>query len=186
MMKKISLFLILTIFVATAFSACINDNDELPDLKIHRDPPSSFYYGFMEECSNGFHRIRIESFEVVKGCEQIAGSFYESYYVILGVSTNMTQSDFSRQNNRVVLGLSPQEWLVLSFVSWDAEMGKLIYKIPVSETVDYPELLNLKISDSSQDYLYPCLDLKFYIFDRLITIGDTQYLGQIISLKLES
>ena len=185
-MKKISLLLVLTIFLVTAFSACINDNDELPDLKIHRDPPSSFYHGFMEECSNGFDRIRIESFEVVKGCEQIAGSFYESYYVILGVSTNMTQSDFSQQSNWVVLGLSPQERLRLSFVSWDAEMGKLIYKIPVSETVDYPELLNLKISDSSQDYLYPCLDLNFYIFNRLITIGDTQYAGQIISLKLES
>ena len=186
MMKKISLLLVLTIFLVTAFSACINGNDELPDLKIPDVLPPPFYYGFMEECSNGFHRIRIESFEVVKGCEQIAGSFYESYYVILGVSTNITLSDFSRKNNRVVLGLSPQEWLVLSFVSWDAEMGKLIYKIPVSETVDYPELLNLKISDSSQDYLYPCLELKFYIFDSLITIENTQYAGQIISLKLES
>ena len=185
-MKKISLFLILTIFVATAFSACINGNDELPDLKIHGDPPSPFYYGFMEECSNGSQRIRIESFEVVKGCEQIADSYDDGYYVILGVSTNMTQSDFSNQGNSVELWLSPPKSLDLSFVSWDAEMGKLIYKIPVSETVDYPELLNLKISDSSQDYLYPCLDLKFYIFDRLITIGDTQYAGQIISLKLES
>ena len=185
-MKKISLLLVLTIFLVTAFSACINDNDELPDLKIHGDPPSSFYYGFMEECSNGFHRIRIESFEVVKGCEQIADSYDDGYYVILGVSTNMTQSDFSNQGNSVELWLSPPKSLDLSFVSWDAEMGKLIYKIPVSETVDYSELLNLKISDSSQDYLYPCLDLKFYIFDRLITIGDARYAGQIISLKLES
>ena len=185
-MKKISLFLILTIFVATAFSACINDNDELPDLKIHRDPPSSFYYGFMEECSNGFHRIRIESFEVVKGCEQIADSYDDGYYVILGVSTNMTQSDFSQQGNLVELWLSPQKGLDLSFVSWDAEMGKLIYKIPVSETVDYPELLNLRISDSPQDYQSPFLDLHFNVFDKYITIGDTQYLGQIISLKLES
>ena len=186
MMKKISLLLVLTIFLVTAFSACFNDNDELPEFEIPRDPPSPFYYGFMEECSNGFHRIRIESFEVVKGCEQIAGSFYESYYVILGVSTNITQSDFSQKNNRVVLGLSPQEWLVLSFVSWDAEMGKLIYKIPVSETVDYPELLNLRISDLPQDYLSPLLNLHFNVFDGYITIGDTQYAGQIISLKLEN
>ena len=186
-MKKISLFLILTIFVATAFSACINGNDELPDLKIHGDPPSSFYYGFMEECSNGFHRIRIESFEVVKGCEQIADSYDDGYYVILGVSTNMTQSDFSNQGNLVELWLSsPPKRLALSFVSWDAEMGKLIYKIPVSETVDYSELLNLRISDLPQDYQFPFLNLHFNVFDRYITIGDTQYLGQIISLKLES
>ena len=186
MMKKISLLLVLTIFLVTAFSACINDNDELPDLKIHGDPPSSFYYGFMEECSNGFHRIRIESFEVVKGCEQIADSYDDGYYVILGVSTNMTQSDFSNQGNSVELWLSPPKSLDLSFVSWDAEMGKLIYKIPVSETVDYSELLNLRISDLPQDYLCPFLNLHFNVFDRYITIGDTQYLGQIISLKLES
>ena len=186
-MKKISLLLVLTIFLVTAFSACFNGNDELPDLKIHGDPPSPFYYGFMEECSNGFHRIRIESFEVVKGCEQIAGSFYESYYVILGVSTNITLSDFSNQGNLVELWLSPpQKSLDLSFVSWDAEMGKLIYKIPVSETVDYSELLNLRISDSPQDYQFPFLDLHFNVFDRYITIGGTQYVGQMISLKLES
>ena len=185
-MKKISLFLILTIFVATAFSACFNGNDELPDLKIPDVLPSPFYYGFMEECSNGFHRIRIESFEIVNGCEQIADSYDDGYYVILGVSTNMTQSDFSNQGNSVELWLSPPKSLDLSFVSWDAEMGKLIYKIPVSETVDYSELLNLRISDLPQDYLCPFLNLHFNVFDRYITIGDTQYLGQIISLKLES
>ena len=186
MMKKISLLLVLTIFLVTAFSACFNGNDGPTGPHVVLDPESPFYYGFMEECSNGFHRIRIESFEVVKGCEQITDSYDDGYYVILGVSTNMTQSDFSNQDNLVQLWFSPQKGLDLSFVSWDAEMGKLIYKIPVSETVDYPELLNLKISDSSQDYLYPYLDLKFYIFDRLITIGDTRYAGQIISLKLES
>ena len=186
-MKKISLFLILTIFVATAFSACFNGNDGPTGPHVVLDPESYFCYGFMEECSNGFERIRIESFEIVNGYEQIADSYDDGYYVILGVSTNMTQSDFSNQGNLVELSLSPpQKSLVLSFVSWDAEMGKLIYKIPVSETVDYPELLNLKISDSSQDYLYPCLDLNFYIFDSLITIENTQYAGQIISLKLES
>ena len=185
-MKKISLFLILTIFVATAFSACFNGNDGPTGPHVVLDPESPFYYGFMEECSNGFHRIRIESFEVVKGCEQIADSYDDGYYVILGVSTNMTQSDFSQQGNLVELWLSPQKGLDLSFVSWDAEMGKLIYKIPVSETVDYPELLNLRISDLPQDYLPPFLNLHFNVFDGYITIGDTQYLGQIISLKLES
>lgn len=186
MMKKISLLLVLTIFLVTAFSACINGNDELPDLKIPTVLPPPFYYGFMEECSNGFERIRIESFEIVNGCEQIADSYDDGYYVILGVSTNMTQSDFSQQGNLVELWLSPQKGLDLSFVSWDAEMGKLIYKIPVSETVDYPELLNLRISDSPQDYQFPFLNLHFNVFDGYITIGDTQYLGQIISLKLES
>ena len=185
-MKKISLFLILTIFVATAFSACFNGNDELLDLQIPDVLPDPFYYGFMEECSNGSQRIRIESFEVVKGCEQIADSYDDGYYVILGVSTNMTQSDFSNQGNSVELWLSPPKSLDLSFVSWDAEMGKLIYKIPVSETVDYSELLNLRISDLPQDYLCPFLNLHFNVFDRYITIGGTQYVGQMISLKLES
>ena len=185
-MKKISLLLVLTIFLVTAFSACFNGNDGPTDPHVVLDPESYFCYGFMEECSNGSHRIRIESFEVVKGCEQIADSYDDGYYVILGVSTNMTQSDFSQQGNLVELWLSPQKGVDLSFVSWDAEMGKLIYKIPVSETVDYPELLNLRISDLPQDYQFPFLNLHFNVFDGYITIGDTQYLGQIISLKLES
>ena len=186
MMKKISLLLVLTIFLVTAFSACINGNDGPTGPHVVLDPESYFCYGFMEECSNGFERIRIESFEIVNGCEQIADSYDDGYYVILGVSTNMTQSDFSNQGNLVELSLSPQKSLVLNFVSWDAEMGKLIYKIPVSETVDYPELLNLRISDLPQDYLSPLLNLHFNVFDRYITIGDTQYVGQMISLKLES
>ena len=186
-MKKISLLLVLTIFLVTAFSACFNGNDGPTDPHVVLDPESYFCYGFMEECSNGFERIRIESFEIVNGCEQIADSYDDGYYVILGVSTNMTQSDFSNQGNLVELWLSPPlNRLVLSFVSWDAEMGKLIYKIPVSETVDYPELLNLRISDSPQDYQSPFLNLHFNVFDRYITIGDTQYVGQMISLKLES
>ena len=185
-MKKISLLLVLTIFLVTAFSACFNSNDGPTDPHVVLDPESPFYYGFMEECSNGSHRIRIESFEIVNGCEQIADSYDDGYYVILGVSTNMTQSDFSQQGNLVELWLSPQKGLDLSFFSWDAEMGKLIYKIPVSETVDYPELLNLRISDSPQDYQSPFLNLHFNVFERYITIGDTQYVGQMISLKLES
>ena len=185
-MKKISLLLVLTIFLVTAFSACFNGNDGPTDPHVVLDPESYFCYGFMEECSNGFERIRIESFEIVNGCEQIADSYDDGYYVILGVSTNMTQSDFSNQDNLVQLWFSPQKGLDLSFVSWDAEMGKLIYKIPASETVDYPELLNLRISDSPQDYLFPLLNLHFNVFDRYITIGDTQYVGQMISLKLES
>ena len=185
-MKKISLLLVLTIFLVTAFSACFNGNDGPTGPHVVLDPESYFCYGFMEECSNGSHRIRIESFEIVNGCEQIADSYDDGYYVILGVSTNMTQSDFSQQGNLVELWLSPQKGLDLSFVSWDAEMGKLIYKIPVSETVDYPELLNLRISDSPQDYQFPFLDLHFNVFERYITIGDTHYVGQMISLKLES
>lgn len=164
------------------FSGC--DNNTTPSDSDNTGAPETYYeYGFMEECSNGTKYIKIESFDVSDNYDNVVESNNVHYYVILGVNTNLSDDDFSNENNLLELWLSPQERLVLNFVSWDVNTEKLVYEIPQNEVLDHSELLNLGISDSEEHY--PFLYMLFNVFDNYCIVEDTQYCGQGILLRLE-
>ena len=179
-MNKRFLILIFTMMVMMLFSGC-NDNDS--PVSDNTGGPETYYeYGFMEECSNGTKYIKIESFDVSDNHSSAAVSDAVHYYVVLKINTNLSNDDFSNDDNLLELWLSPQERLVLNFISWDVDTKKLVYEIPQNESLDYSELLNLEISNSEEQY--PFLYLLFNVFDNYCVVDNTQYCGQGILLRL--
>ncbi len=181
-MKKRIVILLLIVGIICILSAC--SNEEPPDLNDTGAPESYFVYGFNEECSDGTKHIKVESFEISTSynANEITTNG-SGYYVVLEVTTNLTENDFSNQDNVLELWLSPSQMTNLSFVSWDIENGKLVYEIPQNSSFDYSQLSSLKISDSGEQF--SSLNLIFDVFDKYCTIDDIQYCGRIIELNLE-
>lgn len=189
-MFKRALIFALILIAITTFSGCIfngNSNttgDGNPE-HVVGDPESYFVYGFMEKCSNSDKYITIESFEVSTTYENDEITLNDDRcYIILGVNSNLTHDDFSNQANLIELWLSPQERLLLNFVSWDVEDNKLVYEVPLNGTESYSDILNLKIS-ASEEIDYPFINIFFEIFDEYCVVDGTQYCGKNIMLKLE-
>lgn len=181
-MKKSIVILLLIVGIICILSAC--SNEEPPDLNNTGAPESYFEYGFNEECLDGTKHIKIESFEIstAYNTNEITTNG-SGYYVVLGVTTNLTENDFSNPDNVLELWLSPSQMTNLSFVSWDIENGKLVYEIPQNSSFDYSQLSSLKISDSGEQF--PSLTLIFDVFAKYCTIDDVQYCGRLIRLNLE-
>ena len=191
-MFKRSLILLLILVIITIFSGCIfnnnpNSNNNGEPEHITGYPESYFIYGHMEKCSNGDKYITVESFEVSSAYENDTIILNDAgCYIVMSVSSNLTSDDFSNQANLIELWLSPQERLLLNFVLWDVDNGRLVYEVPKNESKDYSKILNLKISTSenSNDY-YPFLNIIYDVFKEYCVVEGTQYCGKYIMLKLE-
>ena len=180
-MKKIAILLFI-VGIMSIFTAC--NNETPPDLNNTGAPESYFEYGFNEECSNGTKYIKIESFEVSTTYDNYEVTTNdEGHYVILGVTTNLTENNFSDQENLLELWLSPSQLVNLNFVLYDSENKKLVYEVPQNDSLDYTKILSLKVSNSEE--YFPCLNLLFNVFDEYCTIDNIQYCGRIIELNLE-
>ena len=181
-MKKSVIISLLIVGIICVLSAC--SNEEPPDLNDTGTPESYFEYGFNEECSDDTKHIKVESFEISTSydIDEITTNG-SGYYVVLGVTTNLTENDFSNQDNLLELWLSPSQMTTLSFVLWDIENEKLVYEINQNASFDYSQLSSLKISNSGEQF--PSLNLFFDVFDEYCSIEGTQYCGRCIVLSLE-
>ena len=187
MMKLVILFLLLFAMTFTLFG-CADKAPDNPHAVID-DPPSPYEYVFTEECSNGEKYIKIEHIEVSKSYGNVEPAPGGSgYYLILGVSTNMSADDFSNQDNSAVLYTHPQPgppiMHQLSLVLWDSENKKLVYDIPESDYINYPQLLNSRVADEYSDIhinlIFDCFqDHEYFLVD------GTQYSGRYIALNLK-
>ena len=183
-MKRTITALTLIIFVVSLLSACnFKELPNLNDLNNTGDPESYFEYGFMDECSDGTKYLKIESFEISTLNSISEHSTNNTFFVVLGVTTNLTENDFSNHNNLVELWVSPSQMVNLRFKSFDAENKKLVYEIPESDTLDYTTLPNLNISDSND--AFSNLSIILDVYNTYCVVNDMQYCGRLIKIPLE-
>lgn len=182
-MRKYIFIIMLITIMGTVLFGC--KNNKSPQLNDTGKPESYFEYGFMEECTDGTKYIKVESFEVSTEYKTNQNTTEDSgyYYVILGVDTNLSEADFSDKGNLSEIMISSNQLEKLSFVLWDADNGKLVYKIEKKDSLDYLQLQKLKISESDGEF--PFLFLLFDLFDKYCVVDDGQYCGKCIVLNLE-
>ena len=95
MLKRAIVLLLLLSMVVTLFGC----GEKKPDVSVTLDcTPPPLYFGFGEEIQfvNYDKYIKFESFEICDAYENLESLENGSgYYVILGVSTNLPESDFT-------------------------------------------------------------------------------------------
>ena len=184
-MLKRTIVLLLLLSMTVALFGCEKKPDEPPI--IVDDPPNSLYYGFGEEIlfDNDSKYIKFESFEVCEayeGLEPTEGG--SGYYVILGVSTNLPESEFTtegRARSSLRVYDDRPEVFHLTILSFDADNARLVLEIPQVKDADYAKLLTLEINDQPLEHTgYTHMHIYFDMtcFSDYPIIEGEQYAGR--------
>ena len=143
-----------------------------------------YEYGIREKCANDSNYFMINAIEIVPSYD---GETTDSNacYVVLGVETDLLESNFSDSNNMIELRFSSNQVFNLNYVMYDAENGKLVYEIVCEETFDYSQIYNLAVSNSNEKYEYPFLSVLLDCFNGYCTVDEIQYCGKYIIIYFE-
>ena len=189
MLKRAIVLLLLLSMVVTLFGCGKKKPDEPPI--IVDDPPNSWHYGFGEDIQFVTYDkyLKFESFEICESYGNLEPSENGSgYYVILGVSTNLTESDFANDSRiSTALSIDRNEALFLKVALFDAENAKLVLEIPQVNDADYAKLMTLKIKDQPLEYANPP-SISFKIspyYLEYVTIEGEEYFGKKFEGQLE-
>ena len=188
MLKRAIVLLLLLSMVVTLFGC----GEKKPDLSVNGDcTPPPLYFGFGQEIQfvNYDKYIKFESFEICDAYENLEPLENGSgYYVILGVSTNLTESDFANDSRiSTALSIDRNEALFLKVALFDAENAKLVLEIPQVKDADYAKLMTLKIKDQPLEYANPP-SISFKIspyYNEYVTIEGEEYFGKKFEGQLE-
>lgn len=184
MLKRAIVLLLLLSMTVTLFG-CGKKPDEPPI--IVDDPPNRLVYGFGEEIlfDNDSKYIKFESFEVCEayeGLEPTEGG--SGYYVILGVSTNIPESEFTtegRARSSLCVYDDRPEVFHLTILSFDADNARLVLEIPQVKDADYAKLLTLEINDQPLEhtgYTHMLISFNMTCFLDYPIIEGEQYAGR--------
>lgn len=175
--------------MTVALFGCGKKPDEPPI--IVDDPPNSWYYGFGEDIQSVTYDkyLKFESFEICESYGNLEPSENGSgYYVILGVSTNLTESDFANDGRvSTALMTDRNEVFHLKVALFDAENAKLVLEIPQVKDADYAKLMTLKIKDQPLEYANPpsiSFEISPYFYE-YVTIEGEEYFGKKFEGQLE-
>ncbi len=190
-MLKRAIVLLLLLSMAVTLFGCGENKPDGPHAVID-DPPNSLIYGFGEEIlfDNDSKYIKFESFEVCEayeGLEPTEGG--SGYYVILGVSTNIPESEFTtegRAHSSLCVYDDRPETFHLTILSFDTDNAKLVLEIPKVKDADYAKLMTLKIEDQPLEHnVYMHISFDMTCFLDFPIIDGEQYAGRKFEGQLE-
>ena len=170
MLKRTIVLLLLLSMVVTLFGC----GEKKPDVSVNLNcTPPPLYFGFGEEIQfvNYDKYIKFESFEICDAYENLESLENGSgYYVILGVSTNLPESDFfsGKEGPGICLSTDATTHFELFLRLFDADEAKLVLEIQQKSDADYAKLMTLKIEDqpvAARFDFWPCISFaanKYY------------------------
>ena len=183
-MAKQIFIILLTMIILISFSSCLFKNEKNDgSIATYGDPPPPYVCGFMQKCTNGDKYLTVTYFEILTEYDaadiETDGS---GYFAIIGVDTNLSESDFSSSGNSVGIHFINQA-ISLDFVSFDPEKGEVVYEVPQKTYFDYySELPKLKLGGHQYSNLQLFMDMD--VFAKLCIINGVQYSGKYILLYL--
>jgi hypothetical protein len=161
------------------FVGCANSN--IPYVTI--GPETYYEYGLNERCSGTDGYCEVKSFSITNSYNVDNVANENNYYAIVGIETDLSDDVLSDTNNRAELFLWEQELLVLDFLLLDHNDGcSLIFKLPISKSVDYQKLSQIAVSSEQTSGSYISIFLGY--FDTYCQVNGENYVGSCFILPL--